>query len=104
MSKGGNNFKERRTAKRVKFEPPLQAKCIAVDGTFCMNCRVIETSQVGAQLECESLIPGEFFLVFVYFPRPVFRRCRRVWINGTRMGVRYLRRSAAPTNTGTPRR
>jgi hypothetical protein len=98
MTQDGDTVTEHRKTKRVRFEPPLDAKCIAVDGTFWTSCRVIEASEVGAQLECASRIAGaaEFFLIFVYFPRPVFRRCRRVWINGTRVGVKFLRRTALP--------
>jgi hypothetical protein len=98
MSQDGHTVTEHRRTKRVRFESPLEATCIAVDGTFWTSCRVIEASEVGAQLECASRIAGaaEFFLVFVHFPRPAFRRCRRVWINGTRAGVKFLRRTVLP--------
>jgi hypothetical protein len=83
-------------AARVKFEPPLAARYMSIDGTFCAPCKVIDASDSGSQLEFEnSAAPlTEFFLVLTSSPTPVFRRCRRVWINGNRMGVEYQRRVA----------
>jgi hypothetical protein len=69
---------------------------MSIDGTRCAPCLVVDTSDSGAQLEFERLSPTltEFFLVFTNSATPVFRRCRRVWVNGTRMGVEYERKKA----------
>jgi hypothetical protein len=77
----------------VKFDPPLDAKCVSIDGTSSAKCLVIDASEIGAQLRFPDGLPGlgEFFLIFTASPKPVFRRCNRVWINGNRMGVEYQR-------------
>ena len=89
-------IERRRGSPRIKFEPPLAAKYMSIDGTFCASCAVIDASDTGAQLEFERASPGlnEFFLMFTTSPLPVFRRCRRVWVNGNRMGVEYQRKQA----------
>lgn len=83
---------ERRREKRIKFEPPLNATCVAVDGTGTTSCRVIEVSNSGAQLECPSLPPNaaEFFLLFTSSLNPVYRRCERAWVRGIYVGVKFL--------------
>jgi hypothetical protein len=83
---------ERRTEKRVRFEPPLDATCISVDGTNTTSCRVVEVSHSGAQLECSSHLPNamDFFLLFTTSPNPVYRRCQRAWIRGMHVGVKFL--------------
>ena len=82
----------RRGAPRIKFEPPLHAKYMFIDGTRSADCRVIDASSTGAQLEFEQQ-PGvlaEFFLMFTCtLPRPVYRRCKVIWVNGNRMGVEF---------------
>ena len=85
---------ERRKEKRVRLEPPLDATCIAVDGTSTTSCRVMEVSHSGAQLECPSPLPNapEFFLMFTSSLNPVYRRCERAWVRGTYVGVKFLPR------------
>jgi hypothetical protein len=62
-----------------------------------------QSSDSGSQLEFENSAATltEFFLVLTSSPTPVFRRCRRVWVNGNRMGVEYQRK--VPESRGAPR-
>jgi hypothetical protein len=47
--------KERRQgAPRVQFERPLDARVMAIDGTWCRECRLIDVSETGAQIELAS--------------------------------------------------
>jgi hypothetical protein len=64
---------------------------MAIDGTWCRDCRMIDVSDSGAQLECEGSVAGitVFFLVLSKNTHPAFRRCKVVWTNGNRMGVNF---------------
>src|SRR5205085_11503173 len=85
-------FERRRGTPRIRFDPPLNAKFMFIDGTRWADCLVIDASQTGAQLQFTES-PGavaEFFLMFTNtLPRPVYRRCKMVWVNGDRMGVQF---------------
>jgi hypothetical protein len=84
--------KERRQGeKRVRFEHPLDARVMAIDGTWRRECRLIDVSENGAQIELASPAPElkEFFLLLTRFGHPVYRRCERQWIHGTLMGVKF---------------
>jgi hypothetical protein len=84
--------KERRQgARRVQFEQPLDARVMAIDGTWCRECQLIDVSETGAQIELASSAAEliQFFLLLTTFGNPVFRRCERQWIEGTRMGVKF---------------
>jgi hypothetical protein len=84
--------KERRKgARRVQFEQPLDARLMAIDGTWCRECHLIDVSETGARIELASPAAElkEFFLLLTKFNNPVFRRCERQWIDGTQMGVKF---------------
>jgi hypothetical protein len=85
---------ERRTgAQRVKFERPLDVRVMSLEGTWCWESRLIDLSETGARIEFTSPAADltEFFLVLTTFGPPVFRRCKREWINGVLMGVSFSR-------------
>jgi hypothetical protein len=81
----------RRGAPRVKFDPPLRAQFMAIDGTWCRKCLIRDVSESGAQLEFEGLVAGvsEFFLVLSEGARPAFRRSKVVWVNANTMGAQF---------------
>jgi PilZ domain-containing protein len=81
----------RKSAPRVKFERPLDARAMAIDGTCCRECRLIDVSETGARIEMTSPAAGltEFFLLLTTFGNPVFRRCTRSWVDGVLMGVTF---------------
>jgi hypothetical protein len=88
------SISERRTgASRIKFERPLAVRAMAIDGTWCRECLLIDVSESGARIELTSPAAEltEFFLLLTAFGYPVFRRCTRKWVDGTLMGVIFNR-------------
>jgi hypothetical protein len=81
----------RKSAPRIKFEKPLQARAMAIDGTSCRDCLLIDISESGARIELVAPAGGleEFFLLLSNFGNPVFRRCKREWVDGVLMGVTF---------------
>ncbi|MEY2503226.1 MAG: hypothetical protein QOI07_3563 [Verrucomicrobiota bacterium] len=80
-------------AKRVGFEKPLEVRVMAIDGTWCIDGQLIDVSETGARIRLTSSAAKdrEFFLLLTKFGDPVFRRCKRRWVNGTLMGVSFHR-------------
>jgi hypothetical protein len=78
-------------ALRVKFERPLEARVMAIDGTWYRESFLIDVSDTGAQIEVtgDAAELSEFFLLLTSFGSPVFRRCKREWVNGARVGVSF---------------
>ena|SRR5260221_8105999 len=87
----GITTERRLGAPRIKFDIPLNVHFMAIDGTWCRDCRMIDVSDSGAQLEFDGSVAGitEFFLVLSESTHPAFRRCKVVWTNGNRMGVNF---------------
>jgi hypothetical protein len=82
----------RKGPKRVKFETPIDVRVIAIDGTWSIDCQLIDVSDDGAQLRLPSPAEDvEFFLLMTKFGNSVFRRCKRRWIHGTLMGVHFCK-------------
>jgi hypothetical protein len=81
----------RKGAKRVRFENPLDVRVMAIDGTWCIDSQLIDVSETGARIRLTSSAAKdiEFFLLLTKFGDPVFRRCKRRWVNGTLMGVSF---------------
>jgi hypothetical protein len=70
---------------------------MAIDGTWARECLLVDVSETGARISLNDGVAEltEFFLVLSAFGgSPVFRRCKRRWINGLLMGVAF---HAAPT-------
>jgi len=85
---------ERRTDKsRIRFEPNLKLNIMAIDGTWCRECFLIEASDTGAQLAITgaAVLNNEFFLMLSSVGHPAFRRCKRVWVNGDLTGVQFVK-------------
>ena len=82
-------FKEHRKERRVLFEQPLAARVMTIDGTWTGGCLVIEMTDAGARLKVtgQAAALTEFFIVLNSFGSPVFRHCKRVWVDGDKMGV-----------------
>ena len=68
----------------VKFDRPLPVGIMTIDGTRCMDSRLIDISDSGGQVEIagHALDLTEFFLMLTTFGNPVFRRCKREWVQG----------------------
>jgi hypothetical protein len=83
----------RKCASRVRFERPLAVRVMAIDGTWCRECLLIDVSESGARIELTSPAAEltEFFLLLTSFANPVFRRCTRQWVDGILMGVAFNR-------------
>ncbi len=90
-------FDERRGAARVQFERPLDAKVMAIDGTWRHECQLLDVSESGARitLACPATDLTEFFLVLSSFGSPVYRRCKRAWVDGAQMGVAFQKGAAS---------
>jgi len=75
----------------VRFERPLPVRIMAIDGTWCVDSRLIEIADSGAQVELtgQAIELTEFFLMLTTFGNPVFRRCKREWVRGARVGVSF---------------
>jgi hypothetical protein len=84
-------FKERRRVRRVIFELPLGVRVMTIDGTWTGDCLLIEMTDAGAQLRVTDRAAAltEFFLILNSFGPPVFRHCKRAWVDGVRMGVSF---------------
>jgi hypothetical protein len=82
-----NELRERETL--AKFERPLDARVMAIDGTWCRECLLIDVSETGAQIKLTTPAADmtEFFLVLSSFGNPVYRRCKRASVDGSEMGV-----------------
>ena len=83
----------RKGAPRVKFERPLDVRVMSIDGTWCREALLIDVSATGARIELSSPAAEltEFFLLLTQLGNPVFRRCKREWIDGTLIGVSFRR-------------
>jgi hypothetical protein len=84
-------FKERRKEPRVIFERPLGVRVMTIDGTRTSDCLLIEMTDAGARLKVTDHAAAltEFFLILNSFGSPVFRHCKRVWVDGDQMGASF---------------
>jgi hypothetical protein len=64
---------------------------MAIDGTWCCDCQLIDVSETGARIRLTGPAPNdvEFFLMLTKFGKPVFRRCKRIRVDGALMGVSF---------------
>jgi hypothetical protein len=86
-------------ASRLKIEGskfrPLQARLMATDGTLSRDSFLIDVSNIRAEIE----LPGpaadlsEFYVLLTTFGNPVYRRCKREGVNGSRLGVKFIKSS-----------
>lgn len=84
---------ERRKNNRVEFSKGVDVQMVAIDGTWNKPCVMLDVAVGGAKLTVADSIEGlslkEFFLILSTTGR-AFRRCELAWINGDRLGVRFL--------------
>jgi hypothetical protein len=82
---------DRRTPPRVLFEPAIPLRAVAADGSWSRDCLLIEASDFDGQLSIidPDVVHGEFFLMLSSFGLPAFRRCKRFWTRGDRIGVKF---------------
>jgi hypothetical protein len=83
--------KRRKGPARVRFENPLDVRVMAIDGTWCRDCQLIDVSETMAQIRLTGPAEDdtEFFLLLTRFGDPVFRMCTRRWVYGTLMEVSF---------------
>ncbi|MDB5501541.1 MAG: hypothetical protein JWR89_1443 [Tardiphaga sp.] len=83
----------RKGAARVRFENPLDVRVMAIDGTWCRDCQLIEVSETGAQISVigPPVIDAEMILLLTRFGSPVFRMCMRTSVDGALMEVLFQR-------------
>ncbi|WP_271617552.1 PilZ domain-containing protein [Bradyrhizobium sp. DASA03076] len=83
----------KRRSERVRFDHKHTVRIMGVDGTWQRSCILLDASTTGAQLEVagsvEPLKAQEFFLV-LSSTGLAFRRCELIWVDGTRVGVRFV--------------
>jgi hypothetical protein len=96
----------RKGTKRVGFENPLDVKVMAIDGTWCIDCQLIDVSETEARIRLTSPAAKDirFFLLLTKFGAPVFRMCIRKWVKGTLMGVSFQKAFAEAKPLAQPRR
>lgn len=86
---------EQRSDRRVVFERPIEARLMAIDGTWQRACKIHDVSEFGAKLVIDGAVRGigqkEFFLVL----SPIglaYRHCELSWVNGEFVGVQFINR------------
>jgi PilZ domain len=87
-----NSYVQRRKGEpRVKFELPLEVRVMTIDGTWSGEGVLIDIADNGARLKMTGRATEltEFFLILNSFGPPVFRHCKRVWVEGQLMGVSF---------------
>ncbi|MBY0381176.1 MAG: PilZ domain-containing protein [Xanthobacteraceae bacterium] len=84
----------KRKTERVIFTKGYDVKMVGIDGTWQRPCQLIDISATGAKLNVEVSISGlqlkEFFLL-LSATGLAFRRCQLVRINGTEIGVQFVK-------------
>jgi hypothetical protein len=82
----------------VSFETPRFGKLVAIDGTSCRDCEILDLSQIGARLRIGDSLGNtqEFFLLLTNFGAPVFRRCKVLRVQGDRLDVEFPSRNIRP--------
>jgi hypothetical protein len=76
---------------RVIFDRPLDVRVMTIDGTWAGESVLIEMTNAGARLKVTGRATEltDFFLILNSFGPPVFRHCKRAWVDGDRMGVSF---------------
>ena len=83
-----------KSVERVTFSRSYDVCMMAIDGTWRRNCQLSAISEDDAVLNVEGSIQGlnlkEFFLLLS--PTGLaYRRCELVRVNGTEMGIQFLK-------------
>ncbi|MGY3233420.1 hypothetical protein ACVWZ4_006046 [Bradyrhizobium sp. USDA 4472] len=84
--------------KRVAFERPIEARLMAIDGTWQRGCKIHDVSETGAKLVIDGAVTDigqkEFFLVLSPMGL-AYRHCELAWVNGEFVGVQFINRGRA---------
>jgi hypothetical protein len=92
--------KDKRSAPRVAFTRGIPVQMLAIDGTWNRTSLMLDAADEGAKLQLKQSIAGlnlkEFFLV-LSSTGSCFRHCELAWINGDEVGVRFTKKSVAPS-------
>lgn len=78
-------------ARRVPFNPPLEARYMSVDGCFAGNCLVLNTGEDGALLENIPPTLEEFFFDLHFGGKAGFSTMQASMGAGSKMDVDYQR-------------
>jgi hypothetical protein len=83
----------RRGPARFRFEYPLDVRVLAIDGTWCRDCQLIEVSDTTAliSLSGSPVTDAEMILLLTKFGCPVFRMCKRTSVDGALMNLSFHR-------------
>lgn len=85
---------DNRGTDRVTFSRGYDVCIMAIDGTWRRDCQLNSISDTEAALTVEGSIQGlnlkEFFLL-LSSTGLAYRRCELVRVNGTEMGIHFLR-------------
>jgi hypothetical protein len=87
-------MEQKRKSNRVQFGKGFAMKIIAIDGSWYRACEILDVSEDGAMLQFQDSLSGlvldEFFLM-LSSTGVAFRRCRLAWVNGSQMGVHFIK-------------
>jgi hypothetical protein len=93
---------EKRRDRRVEFSRGFDCQMVAIDGTWCRACVMMDVAAGGARLTVTGSLEGlnlkEFFLV-LSSTGIAFRRCGLAWANGDELGVHFLDTQSASKKT-----
>lgn len=81
---------DKRKHSRVAFEKGFPTWIMAIDGTWRIECIMIDASASGARLRLASppRVDKEFFLL-LSATGLAYRRCELAWISGDEIGVQF---------------
>lgn len=89
---------QQQDGKRVAFERPIEARLMAIDGTWQRPCKIHDVSETSAKLVIDGSITDigqkEFFLV-LSATGLAYRHCELSWVNGEFVGVQFMNRGRA---------
>ncbi len=95
-----------RKSTRVSFEGGVKAHIVGIDGSWRVACTMSDVSQTGARLTLTDPVEGldikEFFLA-LSATGGVHRRCELIRLNGSEIGVRFLKAPEAKKKAGARR-
>ncbi len=96
-----------RKARRVRFEHECPVTLMGTDGTWRRNCVLVDISDTGAKLQIEGspdvLRVKEFFML-LSTTGLAFRRCELVWVEGSNVGIHFVRNGSRKKATSEPGR
>ena len=83
-----------RKALRVKMDHKQAVNLMGSDGTWRRSCVLLDISQSGAKIEVEGtldVLQAKEFFMLLSSTGLAYRRCELVRVNGTEMGIQFLK-------------